>query len=264
MGYQKLISVINEQSASTVLARYAISIAYEEKADLMFYAAHGEGTSKAKMLQTEQHLDHLFATAIALGIEVTRITEAGRITRLLPKRVETENADLVFYPLMPGEHYGAALQQHDVHALLKAVAADMAVMRVVHMGKPHPQRILVPLGSAVRDSSQRIKFISALARSFQSRATLFHLTRTNMSLDMPDAISQFRRELRLRHIEVEERSARGHVSKSIAIEAISRHNDLIVLGATERSALKRLFFGNPAGEVMFKPPCNAILFRAGA
>jgi nucleotide-binding universal stress UspA family protein len=263
MAYQKIISVINEQSASTVLARYAISIASEEKAGLLLYAAHGEGSSEAKVLQTEQHIDHLFATALALGIEVTRITETGRITRLLPKRVEAEKADLVFYPLMPGEHYGAALQQHDVHSLLRTVTADLAIMRVVHMGKPHPQRILVPLGSTVRDSSQRIRFIAALARSFQSRATLFHLASTNVTLDMPDAISHFRRELRLRHLEVEERSSRGHISKSITVEAITRHNDLIVLGATERNTVRRLFFGNPAGDVMHKPPCNAILFRAG-
>lgn len=263
MSYKKIISIVNEHTASTIIARYAIAMAAEEKSDLLLYAAHGEGVSETKLHQTEQHLDHLFAIALELDITVTRISETGRITRLLPKRVAAEEADLVFYPLTPGEHYGAALQTHDVHNLLRTVRADLAIMRVVHMGKPHPQRILVPLGTTISDSRQRVQFIAALARTFHSQATLFHLASANVTLDMPEEISHFRRELRLRHIAVEERSARGHISKSITVEAITRHNDLIVLGASERNTVRRLFFGNPAGDVMHKPPCNAILFRAG-
>lgn len=262
MSYKKIISIVNEHTASTIMARYAIAMAAEEKADLLLYATHGDEVNEAKRHQTEQHIDHLFAAALELDINVTRISETGRITKLLPKRAIAENADLVFYPLAPEEQYGAALQTHDVHNLLKTVLADLAIMRVVHMGKPHPQRILIPLGSTIRDSRQRVRFIAALAKCFHSNATLFHLASTNMALDMPDEIGQFKRELRLRHIQVEERSARGHISKSITVEAITRHNDLIVVGASERNTVRRLFFGNPAGDVMHKPPCNAILFRA--
>jgi nucleotide-binding universal stress UspA family protein len=59
-----------------------------------------------------------------------------------------------------------------------------------------------------------------------------------------------------------ERSGKGAIGKSITVEAITRHNDLIVLGASERGVLQRLFFGNPAGDVMHQPPCNAIMFKA--
>ena len=54
----------------------------------------------------------------------------------------------------------------------------------------------------------------------------------------------------------------GQVGKAITVEAITHHNDLIVLGASERGVLRSLFFGNPAGDVMHQPPCNTILFRA--
>lgn len=263
MTYRKIISVVNEHTASTVVARYAMSMAVGEKADLILYAAHQDDTDETKVRHTERHMDHLFAIAIDLDIKVSRISESGSISALLAKRVEAEAADLVFYPLTPGESYGSPLQKDAVHNLLRTVRTDIAIMRVVHMGKPHPQRILIPLGLTIGERRQRVLFIAALAKSFDSNATLFHLASGSASLDMPAEISLFRKELKLHHIAVEERSARGHVSKSIAVEAITRHNDLIVLGASERNTFRRLFFGNPAGDVMLKPPCNAILFRAG-
>jgi nucleotide-binding universal stress UspA family protein len=58
------------------------------------------------------------------------------------------------------------------------------------------------------------------------------------------------------------RGGRGKIGTSITVEAITRHNDLIVLGVSERGLLRQLFFGNPAGDVMRQPPCNAIMFRA--
>lgn len=239
MIYKKIISVVNEHTASTVIARYAIALAVHEKAELVLYTAHSEGTDETKLLHTERHLDHLFSAALELEIAVNRISEVGRITTLLPKRVEAEGADLVFYPLTPGERYGAALQKHDVDNLLRTLRADLAIMRVVHMGKLHPQRILIPLRRAVRDSRRRALFITALAQCFHSHATLFYLARGNVAKEMSDDITMFKNELRLHHIAVDERSARGQISKSITVEAITRHNDLIVLGASERSTLQR-------------------------
>jgi nucleotide-binding universal stress UspA family protein len=262
MIYKKIISVVNEHTASTIMARYAIALAAHEMAELVLYTIHNEGIDETKLLHLESHLAYLHSVALELDIAVTRISEIGVITTLLPKRVETEGADLVFYPLTPGERYGAVLQKHDVHNLLRTIRTDLAIMRVVHMGKPYPQRILIPLGRIVSDSRRRILFLTALAKCFHSHATLFYLTGSEVAKKIPDDIKMLGKELRLHHIAVDERSARGPIGKSITVEVITRHNDLIVLGASERSTLKRLMFGNPAGDVMRKPPCNAILFRA--
>jgi len=261
MSYRKIFSVVNEFTVSTVMARYAISLAAACKAELVLYAAHGEGGEETILSHTDRHMAHLFTDAFELGIPVTRITEIGNIGKLLPKRAQAENADLVFYPLMPYERYGADLQRHTVHQLLRTISSDLAVMRAVSMAKPHPAHILVPLAKVVGDMERRVLFIAELARSFHAQVTLFHLSAERDPKGLPDDIARFGKQLQLQNIKVLERSGRGDIGKAITVEAITRHNDLIVLGASERGLLQRMLFSNPAGDVIHKPPCNTILFR---
>jgi nucleotide-binding universal stress UspA family protein len=261
MCYRTIIAVINEHSGSTVTARYALALAASCKARLVLYAAHTENTSEAILHHTERHQEHLFTAALGHDISVTRITEVGLITRLLPKRVLAEEADLVFYPLLPGECYGATLQQQTVHTLLRSIMADLAIMRIMHMGKPHPRHILVPLGGATSDQKQRVAFLTALGTCFHAQITLFHRS-ANKQPVFPEDFSTMRTALRHHHLHILERSANGPIAKAIALEAISHHHDLIVMGASERTILWRLLFGNPAGDLMRRPPCNVILFRA--
>jgi nucleotide-binding universal stress UspA family protein len=260
MSYRKILVVISEHTGSTVAAHYAIMLAASGGSKLVLYCAHDEGSDGSAARHTERHIDHLFSEALALDIAVTRISESGPINRLLPYRIQAEGADLVFYPLPPGEYYGASLPRHTAHHLLRTVRADLAVMRIMHMGKPHPHRILMPVGGVVSDREQRVRFVAALAKGFHSQVTLFHLLDIGKQA-VPDDFVTLRNELRLHHLPVLERSGSGHIARAIALEAVSHHNDLIVVGASERGTLRRLFFGNPAGDVMFQPPCNAILFR---
>lgn len=263
MSYRKIFAVINEHTASTVTARFAISLAAACKADIVLYAAHDEKSDEAVKRHTDRHMDHLFTVALELDIAVTRIAEAGNIIQQLPKRVVADKADLVFYPLTPYEKYGVDRQRDTVHSLLRTTSSDLAIIRAITMAKPHPKRILVPLGKVISDMERRLGFITELARSFHSQVTLYHLSETKSAKVMPDDISRFRNQLQHQGVPVLERSGSGDIGKSITVEAISHHNDLIVLGASERGVLQRLFFGNPTGDVMHKPPCNTILFRAG-
>lgn len=260
MNYRTIFAVINEYTGSTVSARYAMALAAAGGSRLVLYCVHGDGGDSTVGNQSEKHLDHLFSEAQAVGIPVARIAESGSVTTLLPQRVHTEGADLVFYPLTPGERYGAALQGDTAHHLLRTIKPDLAVMRIMHMGKPHPHRILVPVGRTVSDREQRVRFVAALATCFHSQVTLFHRPDVGKQ-DLPDDFVTMRNELRMRHLPVLERSAPGNIARAIALEAVSHHNDLIVLGASERGTLRHIFFGNPAGDVMHQPPCNAILFR---
>jgi len=111
MGYRTILAVINEHSGSTVAVRYALALAASGGAELVLvlYSALTEGGDLNVARQTERHLDHIHAEALLHGIAVTRISETGTLTRLLPRRVLAEGADLVFYPLTPGERYGDPL-----------------------------------------------------------------------------------------------------------------------------------------------------------
>ncbi len=261
MSYSKIFTVVNENTASTVSARYAISLAIACKAELVLYAAHENGINETVLHHINRHLDHLYTVAFELGISVTRITENGNISNLLPERVEAEKADLVFYPLTPPEEYGQSKQT--VHHLLKGVKTDLAIMRVISLAKPHPRHILVPFGKFISDREHRLMFITDLAKSFHAQVTLFHLSKEVEKKGMPDDITRFRSQLQKLDVEVLERTGKGHIGKGINVEAITRHNDLIVIGASERGMLRRLLSGNPAEDVMKRPPCNVILFRAG-
>ena len=80
---------------------------------------------------------------------------------------------------------------------------------------------------------------------------------------MPATIRTFREQLELNRVIVQERRGSGRIGDAIGIEAISRHHDLVVLGASGRGMVKRVLSGNPAGIVMAHPPCTTILFRPG-
>jgi nucleotide-binding universal stress UspA family protein len=261
MSYNKIISVVNEHTVSTVTARYAIAMALSCKAALVLYAAHAEGSNETVLRHLDRHLEQLFTDASALGISVIRVIEIGNISTLLPKRVEGEKADLVFFPLMPFKRYGANLARHTVHHLQRAITSDLVVMRVITMAKPHPGHILMPLGKVADDKGSRLLFITELARSFHSQVTLYHLAAESEAQGMPGDILQFGKQLQQEQITVRERISRGDIGKSITVEAITHHHDLIVLGASERGMLHSLFIGNPAGDVMQQPPCNTVLFR---
>lgn len=262
MSYRTIISVVNGQTASTVTTRYAMAMAASCGSRLVLYAVHDSDADEHTLHHSKRHLEHLFAISTEQDILVRQVVETGSIARLLPEYVQAENADLVFYPMAPGEQYAAPLQQQTIHHLLRTVRADLAIMRIVHMGRVHPASILAPFGATISGSGKREQFIIALAKSFHSQVTLLHLTTNGSGSGMPGDIARFRDELHRQQVAVLERSGRGRIAKSIAVEAITRHNDLIVLGASERNALKRLLRGSPAGDVMLKPPCNAILFRS--
>ncbi|MDA8431126.1 MAG: universal stress protein [Geobacteraceae bacterium] len=262
MSYRTIVSVINEHTASTVTARYAIALAAACKAGLVLYAAGDDGSDEASLQRTARHQDHLYAVASELGIPVARITGIGNVSKLLPEWLQAEKADLVLYPMIPDKRYGTVLQRQTIRHILRTIRTDLAIMRVITMAKPHPGHILVPLGKVIDDNGRRLMFIAELAKSFQSQVTLFHLSAERDSKGMPDDIIQFGKQLREEHVTVLERRGRGDLGRAITVEAITRHNDLVVLGATGRGALRRLLFGNPAGDIMHKPPCNTILFQA--
>jgi nucleotide-binding universal stress UspA family protein len=288
MSYRKIFSVVNEYTASTVIARYAISVAAACKADLVLYAAGDEMGTETIRHSTDRHLDHLTTIATEMNIPVTRIIENGSIGMLLPKRVATEQADMVIYPLTNCMHLKTGLslknrisaltklytdatmqkntpdllKQHTVRQLIRSTIPELAIMRAITMAKPHPGHILVPLGKVIGNAARLLLFVAALAKSFNARVTLYHLLAAGAAGVMPDSIMNFGQQLREQGVTVQERSGSGPLGRAVTMEAIAHHNDLIIVGASERSLLRRIFFGNPAADVLLHPPCNTVLFRS--
>jgi nucleotide-binding universal stress UspA family protein len=63
-------------------------------------------------------------------------------------------------------------------------------------------------------------------------------------------------------VSIEKKVEYGGVARAITMEAAFKKNDLIVMGATEKSLLNSLVRGNPVEHVLRETPCNMIIFRA--
>jgi len=78
---------------------------------------------------------------------------------------------------------------------------------------------------------------------------------------IPNDIEQFTECLYRHKINHEKKTGYGAVSRSITIEAAHKRNDLIVMGASERTLLRSIISRNPVEEVLRETPCNLIILR---
>ena len=159
--------------------------------------------------------------------------------------------------------------------LFGRLSCSVAIVRVVRMGGVHPKNILVPLRGRITNLEERAYFTAKLAEGFGSRATLFHLHKPMTSFfhgevhltpfqreqHIPKDVEEFREHLTRYRILHEKKTSGGSVAGAITIEAAHKRNDLIIMGASERSLLRSLVKGNPLEDVMRHTPCNMIVFR---
>jgi nucleotide-binding universal stress UspA family protein len=152
---------------------------------------------------------------------------------------------------------------------------SVAMVRVVRMGKIHPKNILVPLRGQITHLEERACFVAKLAQGFDSTVTLFHspgpitsfshgeihLKPAEREKRIPKDIEKFTERLNKYVIPHEKRTGLGSIARAITIEAAHLRNDLIVMGASERSLLRSIISGNPVEDVLRETPCNLIILR---
>jgi nucleotide-binding universal stress UspA family protein len=124
---------------------------------------------------------------------------------------------------------------------------------------------------------ERACFVARLAKVFDSSVTLFHLTSPITSFfhgeiylppvqreeKIPSDIEDFTECLHKYKISHEKKTGYGAISRSITIEAAHGRNDLIVMGASERSLLRSIVSENPVEQVLRETPSNLIILRPG-
>ena len=234
MNYHTIVTVVNEHTTSIVTARYAISLALACNAELILYSAHGAGENEVLLRRASHHREYLNTLATGHGISVTHIVNIGSLHKQLPRLVQEKHVDCVFYHMAPGEQYGNNLPRKTVHHLLRCVKCDLVVMRVTDMGEPHPGHILVPLGDRTNSSKYHLMFVAGLAQAYAAEVVLFHIATRQRDKEMPKCVTLFKEQLEQRNIAVQERRGVGRIGEGIGIEAVTRHHDLIVLGASNR------------------------------
>lgn len=275
--YKKILAAVNEFTNSEIAARYAIALAKYCGSSLSLVFVADEKSGRELFRHAEAALERLFFEARSLDVEVESITEKGDPLKKISDLVRTKGADIVF----------AATRREDVERryFLKTLARQLvmklpcaaAIVRVVRMGKSYPRNILVPLRGHMTGLEDRSCFVANLAMAFHASVTLFHLASpitdffhgetllnpAQREKRLPKDIDQFTDCLNKYDIRHEKKTGQGSVSRSITIEAAHRRNDLIVMGASERSLLRSIASGNPVEDVLRETPCNLIIFRPG-
>ncbi|MBI4849951.1 MAG: universal stress protein [Nitrospirae bacterium] len=273
--YKKILAAVNEFSNSEIASRYAITLAKSSHAKLYLVFVAEEKIEKDKLRHAEAALERLFLEARNTGVDVESITECGEPVSKIKKLVKEHDIDIVF----------AATRREDVkkrffvktlsRQLMVKLPCSVAMVRVVKMAGIHPKHILVPLRGHLTDIEERAYFVATLAEGSGAGITLFHLHKPITSFIngemhlkpvqrdeyVPKDVEKFREHLNKYKIPHEKKTGTGSIARAITLEAAHRKNDLIVMGASERSLLSSIVKGNPVETVLRETPCNLIIFR---
>lgn len=273
--YRKVLAAVNEHLNSEVSARYALHLAKTCGAKFYLCFISEKGLSASGFERAEEAMKRLFVMAEELDICAESITGTGEPVKEIAKLARREDVDIVF----------AATRREDVdkrfyagtvaRSLLLTLPCSVALVRVVHMGRIHPKKILVPLKARIGNVKERAYFTAKMARSFSSRVFIFHATKpvtkffhgeihlspAEWEKKLPADISAFMENLGRYDIEYEGRLLPGMTGRSITVEASAKRHDLIIMGASERSLLSSLLKGNPVEDVLKEAPCDLIILK---
>jgi nucleotide-binding universal stress UspA family protein len=273
--YKRVLAAVNEYTNSEMAARYAIVLSQSCGARLFLAFVAEKSTDKEAFKHAEAALERLFVHAREHGVDVESVTETGDPFWKIQDLVRKEDIDLAFTGTRRADQKVRFFQRSRARELVIGLRCSVAMVRVVRMARTHPKNILVPLRRQMSSLEERSCFVAELAKGFKAEVTLFHATRpittffrgetllapAEREKKIPPDVEQFAHCLKRHGVSHERRTSYGRVSRAITIEAAHRKNDLIVMGASERSLLSSMVSGNPVEEVLRETPCNLIIFR---
>lgn len=273
--YKKILAAVNEHLNAEVTARYALHLARDLNAKLYFCFVVGKDISRHDRRAAEDAMDRLFSEALDLYVQTERIVATGSPLDEIGQIVRHENIGIVF----------AAARREDVEkrfyagtvarSLLLKLTCSVALVRVVHSGRVHPRKILVPVKARIDRVTERAFFTTHMAKAFGSKVFVFHmpkpvaeffhgeihLTPDEWESRISPDMSHFLNYLNQHQIEHEGRLLPGRTARSITIEAFAKRHDLIIMGASERGLLASLLKGNPVEDVLRETPCDLIILK---
>lgn len=273
--YKKILTAINEHLNSEIAARYALNLAKACGAKFHICFIAEKNISKSSFDRAEDAMKRVFIEARSRDIQVESVTETGDPVREIYKIVRHEGVDIVFASTRREDIERRFYTGTVARSLSLALPCSVALVRVVHMGRIHPGRILIPLKARVSRVKERAYFTAKMAQGFGSNVFIFHVTKPitkffhgEMHLTpvewekrLPEDISVFMEHLRRHEIPHEGRLIPGATSRSITIEAAAKRHDLVIMGASERSLLSSILRGNPVEDVLRETPCDLIILR---
>ncbi|MCX7793196.1 MAG: universal stress protein [Thermodesulfovibrionales bacterium] len=271
--YSRILATVNEHLTSEIAGLYSLHIAKACNAVLYLAYIAEKGTIESDLKKAESALKKLFYNAEKSGLKVEAIFDTGNFKQKIKEIAETKKIDIIFAATSRSgkTEYGLG---SSAKALLR-LPLSVCLVRVVHFGKIHPGRILIPLKSKIDHIEERAYFSALLAKAFGSSIHLFHITRPSTGFFHGEIhLTAFELEKRLSRdmlsfidklqelgVNFERKLSHGAPSKDITIEAASRRFDLIMMGASTRSFIGSLIEKSPLEYVIEKTPCNLLIFK---
>lgn len=273
--YRNVLAAVNKHLNSEVAARYALRFAATVGARFFLAFIAERGLSRNEFERAEEALKRLFLEAERQGVPVEKITGSGDPVAEIGRIVRKERVGLTF----------AATRREDVEKrffagttarrLVLRLPCSVSLVRVVHLGRIHPGKILVPLKSRVDHLRERAYFAAKMAACCASQVILFHapkpitrffhgevlLTPLEWQERLPGDIGSFMDHLGRLGVKHEGILSPGRTAHAITVEAAARRHDLIIMGASERNLLTSILRGNPVEEVLRETPCDLIIFK---
>jgi len=273
--YRKILVAVNERLNSEVAARYALNLSKELDAKLFICFVAEKGMSQQNRRAAEDAMKRLFNEAMDLNVQAESIAEIGDPVTEIGKIVRHEGISLVFVSTRREDIERRFYAGTVARSLSLRLPCSVALVRVVHSGRVHPKRILVPLKARVDRVTERSSFVTHMAHAFSSKVFVFHTPKPiakffhgEIHLSPPEweerispDISHFMEYLKRHDIEHEGRLLPGKTARNITIEAFAKRHDLIIMGASERNLLASLLKGNPVEEVLREAPCDLIILK---
>lgn len=273
--YRKILATVNEHVNSEVAARYALNLAKVCGAKFYTCFIAGNNLPITDFSRAQEALKRLFIEAEMLEVCAESITGTGEPVKEIEKIVRRENISLVFASTRREDLERRFYTGTIARKLSLKLPCSVALVRIVHSGRVHPKRILVPLKARVNHVTERASFVTHMARVFESRVFVFHtpkpiekffhgeihLTPPEWAERISPDLSRFMEYLKQHNIEHEGKLLPGSTARNITLEAFAKRHDLIIMGASERSLLASLLKGNPVEVVLREAPCDLIILK---
>lgn len=273
--YKKILSAVNEHVNSVITAKYALHLAQACGARLYLCFVAEKEMSDTDIEKAEDAMKRLFSEARDMDIQVESISTTGLPVQEIKKVVRDENIDLVFVSARRADVKKRFYRATTASELMLKLACSVALTRVVHLGRVHPRKILIPLKARIDNVPERAYFSAKMAEGFSSKVFVFHTPKSvtrffHGEIDlppmewekrMPADVRDFMGHINRYSIDLEGRLSPGSVARTITVEAASKRHDLIIMGATERSLLSTLLRGNPVEKVLRETPCDLIILK---
>lgn len=275
MVYKRILAAVNEHVNSEISARFALQLAKAAGSRLYLCFVAEKNLPVDSFRRAEEAVKRLFHRAVQMDVPVESIVSVGDPVEEIKRLVTSEEIDIVFAATRHEDIQKRFFQGTIARRLSLSLPCSVALVRVVHMGRIHPRKILVPLKAGIRRIQEKAYVTSMLARSFNSCVYLLHSTKPIMrffhgelhltpdewATKLPKDISVFIDYLEHYGIGHEKKLLPGKTGRNITIEAAVKRHDLIIMGASERGLLDSLFKGNPVEEVLRETPCNLIILK---